>query len=347
MTDTEERTQVGVEKTTTVTERPVMEAPTESEAEEQLARLLEGLGDELHKIYIFRREKSSKKWAYLAAWPPSEFSVEAVQEMYGGGDYRAQGRKGADYLKGRIAYFTIAGKPKTPDDDDDDDTARGRALTGAGIVTMRDLVELLAAVRTPPPAAEAGNPVLMATELVKAMQAATAPLQAALLDRDSGPDMESLLAVFEKGLEIGRGAGDNYGTVVDRFMPAITRLASLGNQPEAPAMLPPGAPPEGAPHVPGWVTAVRPFVLQLGPMAARNANPELYAEVTLDQASEAELLFLSEQINRGDPFRHDFYMYFPEAVSVRPWWDAFLDSLADGIAELEANPEPEGGGDGA
>jgi hypothetical protein len=340
-----EPVKVGTEKTTTVVERPVKEMPTEDRGEAELGALLDGLGDEEHKLYVSRRNRQTRKFEFLAAWTPSEFSLEDLRERYGGGDFRAQGRKGREYMRGRSATFSIAGPYRDLDREAADDAAAAAGVLAGGALTLADLVKLLADTRNPPAAAAMGNPVEMAVSLVTALQTAMAPLQAALLDaakRDS-PDVETFLAVFTKGLELGRGAGDGYGSVVDRIMPVVDRLTAAGSSPGAPtqpAALPPGPNPPDL--YPGWVTAVAPFIQQLQPMAAGGAPPDLYAAVVADQATDGQVLFLQEQLVRGDDFREDFYRYFPEAVALRPWWDSFLDHLTDALLEPEAEAVTDG-----
>jgi hypothetical protein len=106
---------------------PRKQKPVGEVAEEAVAQAEgEELGEELTQalsdiptdaiLRVERRDEESKIWAFCRRFGLDEFSIDKVQSLYGGGDYRVmayyKSPKTQKQIMGRQRQFTIVGPPK-------------------------------------------------------------------------------------------------------------------------------------------------------------------------------------------------------------------------------------------
>lgn len=355
------------------------------ETEEQQLDALEGLiseftgsADILVNVY---RQGEGKSISFLFRTSPDEMSggeiMERCRDNYGTGDYRVHIRQGPRIVHNRP--FSVEAKREP-------DPALSSAPGNADIIalvtanaaqtqqmfmaTMTAMAEALKG-REPPPAPD---PVAMQNSMIQALVALK---QLAVPESTAKDPVEMLIQGVQLAAELKPSEGDtNANDLVlaglKAFAPTITEAtragmaaqqalpgAPGGSVPGAPGA--PGAPGPGAPASPEIAAAaarekemglrqvmMRQQLAWLVKQASVGKNPDLYAELLLDQVGESTVLeFIAkadalEQLAVIEPRVKDYSVWFEELRA------AILDlTRPDDGVHIGSEQQPVDGGNGA
>lgn len=309
-------------------------------------------GDADASINIYAIRPGARSGEFVDSFPADHFAGEAsflkrIRDEFGPGEYRIQLRDGTKFLVNRLVR--IAPARERP---------RGGELDAAGVVAAlssvleshtkrtEDLVRSALAARAP----DSEDQILAR---LKAMREVFGPIGGA--PARSGADS---IEVFLRGLTLGRSLEPTNGAdtsdvlleTVRTLGPALVRAVEQGNKriagPKARGAASPGArvAPDDAPAsaranrgTPGEDAVspgVRKLLEQLVEAAARDADPDLYAELTLDQvgADAVQKLFAA-----GDPVILLGNLE-PRVLEHREWFAALQASLQAMLADETPNP---------
>lgn len=372
-------------KVTTVVEEPAAEEAEytiieDDEGEEAQLDALEGLigeftgaADIVVNVY---RQGEGKNISFLFRTSPDEMSggeiMERCRDNYGTGDYRIHIRQGPRIVHNRP--FSVEAK-KEPDPALVQNTGQADiiALVTANaaqtqqmfMATMTAMAEALKG-REPPPAPD---PVAMQNSMIQALVA----LKGLAVPEATAKDpVEMLIQGVQLAAELRPSDGDtNANDLVlaglKAFAPTITEATRQGMAAQAAGQPQPGAPGAPGADAPGQEGAqqmtadaareremgLRQVMMrqQLGwlvKQASVGKNPDLYAELLLDQVGEQVVLdFIGkpdalEQLAGIEPRVKDYSVWFEELRA------CILELTApeDG-GHIEREQQPINGGDGA
>jgi hypothetical protein len=375
-------------KVTTVVEEPVAAEAVEytevidgdDEAEENQLDQLEGLigeftgaADIVVNVY---RQGEGKNISFLFRTSPDEMSggeiMERCRDNYGTGDYRIHIRQGPRIVHNR-GFSVEARKEPDPITTQASGTADILALMQANnasnsqmfMATMTAMAEALKGREPPPPP----DPVAMQNSMIQALVALKG---LAVPEQPAKDPVELLIQGVQLAAELKPSEGDtNANDLVlaglKAFAPTITEATRQGLAHQAAGQPQPGAP--GAPGAPGpgrpgdqQTTAdaarekevglrqvmMRQQLAWLVKQASVGKNPDLYAELLLDQVGEQTVLeFIGkpdalEQLAGIEPRVKDYSVWFEELRG------CILELTApeDG-GHIEKENVPVNGGDGA
>lgn len=272
---------------------------------------------------------------YMGKYDIEEFSLDAVQDDYGGGKYqfRLKGPKGKRLGAQTVEIF---GAPKDP-------KANPAEESFAKIMaeSQKEIRALIDDVKNPPAAAQAENPIRLSLALLGAIQGMQAPYLEALLSRkDDGPTARDMAEMFIEGMQMAQNmapAENPYQGVIQTFAPMLNRALGAGadamnsaaaSRPTTPN---PGAqrmPPNQNPR-PGWDMALSQFVPTLQSWASQDKDARLRAEIVVDDLPQQVLPMLVEQLGRGEVFMQEFFSLHPETKPFEGWYRAFWQAVAD------------------
>lgn len=300
---------------------------------------------------------------YLDTVPYDEIRTEPqnyLRGRWGGGRFKVQ-LKDADkkYLKKATMYFSIEGDPVLQGvaevDPVETEVARRVELALAQSNGDRDhqavYVEMIKQSGEQVRAAiEAGaksndnrtDPMEMALGFMTAMQAANAPLLAAVLDAKSqGPaeSIQMLTAVMELAQNMG-GDGGGIGSLAKTMAEPLAKLvdAHLAAQPK----LAGGATPEAKAAVrPPWFPHLAPLLPALLGWAQGNKDPILRADLVMDELRDDQIAPVFQALT-AEGFRPEFFQQVPEAAPHSDWFAAFFDAMVAGIDWKPEGEMPEG-----
>lgn len=330
-------------------------SPLPDDEDDEISRVFAELGDAEASVYVFRISPSAPKGAMIDVVSPSEATLEAIKEKFGGGKYyfRVRDRNGV-YVKGRRVTFAIEGAPKPAADAAPPPTPAPAPVSdvpNAIIDALRALPQLVATtVRDALGGAAQSTPPrdpLVQTLIEK------------LFDRSQqqpAHDVTATLRLVEEaranGIELGKAMARNGGSGEDaalgRFLEATgTPLAqSLARRLDADRQAPRAAPPGGAPaapspNVPAWIAQVRGFMPVLLGWARAGKDPANRAALVAEDASD--LAF--RQIRKAaelPTFVGDVKDALPElcAPDVDEWATEFLTALAAEVLD-DAPAQPD------
>ena len=180
----------------------------------------------------------------------------------------------------------------------------------------------------------------MALGFMTAMQAANAPLLAAVLESKSqGPaeSIQMLTAVMELAQNMG-GDGGGIGSLAKTMAEPLAKLvdAHLAQQ-----IAPPGQPqPETAVQRPPWYPHLAPILPALMQWAQANKDPGLRADLVLDELRDEQLAPVFSQLT-AEGFTAEFYQHVPEARAFQEWFGAFFAGMISGITPEHGEPDPD------
>lgn len=353
---------------------PVKETPA-SEAARKIRELKSQLGVGGGTAQVFRIE-TGKRPTYLDKVGIDELAAdphELVRSRWGGGDYQVTLRDSSNqYIEGGSVQLTIGGPPApTPDRFDelqkrwDERLAAASKGEASGPELMRFMFdtmrEQLRELRAPPAAAAGGNPLEMAVAMVSTIQAANAPILEALLargnrepkERSRTEELRELLELVTLVQGLGNGGGEKSSgldRVIDKLADPLASFFSraaptTSGPPGAPPMIEPPRPP-AAPAAngrPAWYPLLERAIPHLVAWARAEKDPELRADVVIDDLPDDMLGPVHEQLSRGDNFFTEFMANVPAAEPFRPWFGAFFQRLKFDLDTMytEGDDEPE------
>lgn len=301
--------------------------------------------DEVTKVQLYRRDSRSGKYEWLETFEdPSSFDLALVRSRWGGGSYLAKlQRAGGAYLV--QPAFSIAGPSLMPAEVSGESSGPASELAQL----RAELAELKAATARPSERHEspALEMVKMMVPIMTAMSTAQASAMAPLLEALSKRDRPALdpLELFDRLNDMierrvggGNGAGAGYGDVIrDVGLPLLARLQDMAARepaPAAPALPnPAAASPMTERVLPPWAQLIRPHLDGLLTLATVRADPSYPVERLLAAVSEEELSFITDQLDRGQEGREEFFALFPETMRHRAWIERFFDALDQALPE--------------
>lgn len=330
------------------------------EMPDDVIAVLEELGDQVGSI-VLMRYTAAGALEYIATIAVESFSLQFVQEWFGGGRYLAR-LKAPHGSYVRAKTFHVAGRSKDPD--------HYRATVESTISTdgestdrigrLEALVEQLVSGR----AANGGNPLELATGMAQAMMGAATQM-AKLMQSPTATNPTEHIGMVRELMGLARemasdsGPDEGYSGVIKEVgIPLLRQIQQMGAQEriqsgqsgQQPAALPETSlVPED--RWPTWVRRVSEWVPQLAWMAERNKRPDMYAEMLLDNIDHDTTELLVGQLARGSGLLEDLMRYFP---SLRPHSDyltKFFGEVGLLLAQTDdddemAGPVPDPKGDG-
>lgn len=316
-----------------------------------IARVLAELGGSADaSINVYAIRPGSRSGEFVDSFPADAFAGEAsflkrIRDEFGAGEYRIQLRDGTRFLVNRLVRIAPARE-------------RSRADESAGVVAAlaavleqqakrtEDLIRSLAAARQP----DSEDAVLAR---LKAMREIFGPIGGGAR---SGADS---IEIFLRGLTLGRtlepqsgaGTSDVLLETVKTLGPALVRAVEQNDQriagtqagalASSSARVAPDRPPairhanSGAVPAEDSVSpAVRKLLEQLVDAAAREADPDLYAALMLDQLDVGSVRQL---FAAGDPVVLLGNLE-PRVLEHREWFNDLRTSLQELIADETASP---------
>lgn len=342
---------------------PVFAPPSDGEGTEyvlgdpNVEAFLDSLGESAKSITLtVQDEKEKTRWNYLARIPLDDFSLEGIKEQYGGGRYRARILdEDQHYVKGGSFAFAIDGRFKRPSAEVPGPSPSAPPPSSASAPESTALGELKEVVR------QQGD---MMIRLMEKMSSQPDPLSmvlkvAEVMKPNAGPSQSMDLAgmfglfstIFTKGMELGQNATGEGG-----YVPVLKELGAplLGMLTER---LQKGEAALEKVNKSGITTVAPPkatldsfikiYMPQLLMLARMGKDPELYADVMLDQVPDIWVEELVGRVQQPD-FVDKLKALYPDIVPHEAWFKKLADSIR---AEFEPEPGPgvviEGaGGDG-
>jgi hypothetical protein len=313
------------------------------------------LGDSAKAVALtIQDEKDKTRWSYLARIPLDDFSLEVVKEQYGGGRYR--GRildEDNHYMKHGHFSFAIDGRFKRPVPDLPETSppvvpfpAPASATESTALGEMKEVVRqqgeamirLMEKISTQP------DPLTMVLKVAEVMKPAA----------QSSPSMDLagmfglFSTIFTKGMELAQNSsgeggyipvlkelgGPLLGMLTERLQKGETALEKA----RVSGLV---AVPPPKPTLDGFVKIYMPQLLTLARMGK---DPELYADVMLDQIPEIWLEELVGRVNQPD-FVDKLKALYPDVGPFEGWFKKLAEYIRVEFAP-DAGAEPGGANSG-
>lgn len=281
----------------------------DDDAENEVIAELRGMG--AGEGFKYRVNKVSGKQGepqgYCATYDAGELSLDTIREQFGGGKYRIRVVDQAGQYKGN-ATVEIVGLPKV---------AAPAAPVAAPAQDLGGIAQIIASLKPVAPATDGGDRLMT---MILAMMENQGKMIAAMSAASKGPSVAEILAIVNakgggggdksptelllEGLKLGRElAGDGGGSseldVANKGLDVLASFAANhATQPAAPAapvarparlpapaaaavtaLAQPGGQDVGIMQKINWLKAQTANLVR---QAARDKDPELYAEVMLD-----------------------------------------------------------------
>lgn len=317
-------------------------------------------------IKLFRHPDGPRggRPTYLCEIAPDSFSVEYVKKCYGGGSYFFRWRN--ENGKRVRTDFDIEGPRKKFKDEEDPDLSEAGSEDGAS-----ELLSLLLKKRKEEDEEEErsnhhrnnpdGNGGISAIELMKLLQQAQEQGEARIMKmmefirpQPQSPDMtKQVFDIVEKVMSISPAGGDGnpWITTLAMFKDPLSKIvdtiqAAVNKQGAVPSNPPPQS-AQQVQHVPQETDVVTMMLKQYLPLfvsaAARNADPQTYADMVLDQVPENQYPSLSAWINRPDCLE-GLCTIEPGIRYQQDWWIALRLAIIEGLndaANVQSQPTSE------
>ncbi|MGE0347387.1 MAG: hypothetical protein AB7N73_14955 [Gemmatimonadales bacterium] len=336
----------------------------------EIRGLLEAFNLTSGSALVFRKVPG-KREQYLDSVGIDELArdpYEPIKGRWGGGDFHIVLRDSSgDYVKGGSFHIAIAGaaapEPQAPDRFAELERKWEERIANAKDASSPELVrfmfdtmrEQLREMRNPPAGAATTNPLELTVSLLEVIQRANEPLLTELMKRhEEKPrgrleELREMLELMTLFREIGGGGGAPPASGLDRVIdkladPLAAFFQRAAPTTEGPPRLPtstapePMAPPRpsssnGAAARPPWYALLERGLPQLLAWARDGKDPELRADVIVEDLPDHYLGPVHEQLARGAPFLEEFLAHVPEARPHGEWFRAFFARV---LADLEA-----------
>lgn len=331
-------------KVTETVEESIVEQETAPEPE--LGRepldvdtVLEELGEQAGRVYLYRFNVDAKSWDSVDVIPADSFSLKMVIDTYGGGRYRVKVREGTSGPWRSQTTFTIAGEPKLKPVKP---VAPGEGGLPEGQMWPALLTAVLEAIRRPVDAGpvQGRDSLDAALKMVELMQAQTRPLLEALAG-GAGRGGDDAWSAFDRGLELGENmgkaiaGGEGEGSAM---IPLVRELVTYFQQARAEGKSVEEATKQARtqiqsqPAVTTWAGLLRGRMALLIRWAREDRDPEIYADVLLDEIGDAGQRFLAGRLSTPESagqFVAELFQAFPEADDHRGWITSLISAIAD------------------
>lgn len=350
----EPETEVEADGETTDPDTPAVSAPVDA-----LSELMTSLqGSSSARINVYRIVKNQPP-SYVFECSPESFSLDELRDKYNGGEFRLYVMKDGRLWKNtRVIVeprqIISAGHDPSPPTQLFDMMALIRDGFSAQTAAMREI----ATGRVGAPSMFSGMDlpavITAAAAAITALRPPPAPPPAAPPDTTS-----QALDMFMRGMEIAMNVRDN-ASPVDNSIGGMLRdvlkspivaaavQAQMAPQPPAqpnprqqpaPALSPPVQPQvshaktDSPPPAPDAMLSY--YISFLAQKAAAGADPELYAEMVLDNLTDDQL---NPMLARGDLLIDDFIALHASVANHRDWFLALIKCVR---TAMEATDEPE------
>jgi hypothetical protein len=336
--------------------------------DEDLLAALDDLGDSGARLEI-RRTSPAEFAGYVGTYSRDGWTPDRLMEEWGGGKFTIRVRNSDGSFLGQ-RHVQIAGKSKNKE------APPTPALTVAAAPATDAMAQVLAAIQASNAAAQEANKgqINLLTTLVTSLinkeppKAPPAPDPLAMLEKAAnilkprGGDEAGAMAAFIKGIDMGKSLAEGGGdtSMASVFMEGIKTIKEVGTisqtnqqRPAAPRIAAPApgtiaAAPAAAPQTPNkseepvltdqvrqiqWIKQQAAFLVI---QAQREKNPELYAELFLDNLPS----FLPESVvheqMKDAAAVQKLGMIYPKVLQFQAWFEEFRAAL---VAQIEAPPD--------
>jgi hypothetical protein len=350
--------------------RPTREEKNRAELFDSLESLKRDLSpDAGFTVRVWRYSNAYKGDEYLGSMALADFTLDAVAERYGGGAYswRAVHPSG-QYVKADPAThgtqrFNIAGPARYTDGSGGPAPA---STPGGEMRFVLDLLKDLALDRTKEKGGGIGDVAVQMATAMATIQATTMQTMLTAMKGTGGGTtadlMENVTAVLELADKLkGDGGGGSDPLLAGMLATAARALEHVADSQRASGRAPlahhaalalmAGAPPAAQPvapqedaeqmtPAPAVLAPLAPYIVQLVKLAERDRDPELYADVLIDQLSDHPLIlgYLDGRRTPGDraALQSQIAAAFPATQPHAAWFAELWTAL---WAALDAEPD--------
>lgn len=328
----------------------------------ELVDILQQLEADGGLLILFRRRPDHNKWDRIRSFKPSEFSIDGIPDQYGGGDYlvKVYGSDGLYTGKTYSLSFDPRIKGKLDKETDQAKIGPGNSLDAMLLIFQEQTKQ----------ANERFERTLEMLVKNQPTEAQIIEKLKALKDVVGGPPalpVEAMMTMFQSGISLAREFSDktdgdskstSFMTLAEKVMTQLAEkmlFRAPGAMPPAPALPAPGtvaaptttAPgptpaPNGKPPV---ETPEMQIKAQLGaalPMlmfqAKKQSDPELYAEVMLDNCPPA-FYEAARTYLKGGTALEDLTALNADVAGYKAWFTALEAALLTQLDTL-LTPEP-------
>jgi hypothetical protein len=339
------------------------EGVTADELTAETERVLAELGENVSSVTLYRaKDNKPGDWDFVSRLAATEFTPDYVKDQYGGGDYKVII---VDSVQGPLnpVFFSIdrrfVGKVWASG------STASVVAQGTGDPFRDKMMEiLLAKALTPAPAPpnSSKETIELALAIITAMKSGGG----------SADVMEQVTAMISTATTLAQAMNPPEGLsgVASQFLPVIERLvpqraarASL-RIPQTPPVHNPPAAAASAPAatvtmttevqpparvagsiIPKWLAPFRTIVAHVVKLADRGSDPNVYAEMAIDELEDDEVTFNAavEAMNEGR-LLSDFFAVAPDMQLTderKEFATALVARITEGLRELQANQSDE------
>lgn len=359
-------TKTVIEDDAAPTTRPEQtEAPGLDDTPPDMLDVLNELQADGGSLVLYRRRPDSTKWDRIKKFLPAEFSIDAIPDLYGGGDYLVKVFEADGLYHGQS--YTLSFDPRLKGRLDKELDA-AKLPAGGGLDAM--LVVMQEQIRAGNERFEALLKTLFTNQPTEEKLIEKLKLYKDVLGGSPATAMtpDTVLQLVMKGMDIAAQAHESGDTgsagmmgmlekaiapivaqVAQRFLkPATTTETAIVDAPrELPAPPPTPTPTaNGAPKPPtDTMTLFHQTLAAQLPMlvyqAKRGSDPSLYADLLVDNLAPALYDKAVEFLNRP-ALMDDLVLLNKEVDAVRPWFTSLQAELLGALKErMEPVVEPD------
>jgi len=316
------------------------EKDTQIENEESdIENALKSVPGGVTTVKLYRVLPQGGRPKFLTELSPEEFSESNVKEMYGGGSYKIRAQKGNG--KWGVSMFDIDGPPKklAPvdiEDDPDEEEPSQIPQPPQQVIQQAPAFDAFAMMKMLQQAEDRGEARMMKMlELMRPQQ--------------QTPDVtKQVFEIVEKIAPMmagGEGGGSPWMMALTQFKEPILKIVdsihvALSRQPVAPSGPPPQVHAQVQPN-PSQQTAgpseddmlkllIRQYLPVFVNAARNNGNPDIYADMILEQIPETMYPKLEQWLNSPNWF-FDLTQIEKNIEFQAGWWNLLRHSLIEGM----------------
>jgi hypothetical protein len=352
------------------TKKDQVEEDLFSSTPDEISEVLAGLPSQDTVINLWRVLPQGGP-SYVAEFTPSDFSIEAVKNSYGGGRYKIIAKSGGEV---RTSIFNVDGDPLTAPR-----KVYKRYINGKLVFSKPDDADVIIAdnARDLKQANDIGNGnqnvmLLLLTEIRSLREAVqgngsgkdreTEFLEKMTLYKNLFAPKENQIQDFPKiamdlikqGMDVA-GAAENGGSpwmmVLDKIMPIVQDVlkvvqvqqsrpipvngAPMPNQPRAVEL-----PRENLTGFDAIAEDLKPYLPAFIRSASAGVDPAIMIDMTLSNIPEPQFPTVLEWL-KSDNYFTDLCKLHPAISAQAGWWNDFRDGLVEAILSPESSHEME------
>ena len=325
---------------TVLEDEPEKETQIEN-AESDIENALKSVPGGVTTIKLYRVLPQGGRPKFLTELSPEEFSESNVKEMYGGGSYKIRAQKSNG--KWGVSMFDIEGfpkklKPTDMEEDPDEEEEENPTPQPQQVVQQSNSFDAFAMMKMMQAAEDRGEARMM--KMLELMRPQQQP-----------PDVtKQVFEIVEKIAPMmagGDGGGSPWMMALTQFKEPILKIVdSIQIALQRPSVAPSGPPPQVHAHVqpnppqpPSEEDMLKLLIRQYLPVfvnAARsNGNPDIYADMILEQIPESMYPRLQAWL-AGNWFQ-DIVAIEKNIEFQAGWWNLLKTSLLEGMKEHAAS----------